>query len=89
MKLKQRNLHVNMEKTEEYTISRTQYDWRKCKYLGSLLDTENDIKRRKGLAIDAFNTLNKFLNNHRASMKTKSKIFQAFINSIFLYNSEL
>ena len=88
-KLKKRNLNVNLEKTEEYTISRTADDWKKCKYLGSLLETENDIKRRKGLAIDAFNTLNKFFANPRASITTKAKIFKAFITSIFLYNSEI
>ena len=55
-RLKERNLYVNNEKTEEYIIkSNGQEKWKKCKYLGSLLDTEHDIKRRKGLAIDTFN----------------------------------
>ena len=40
-------LHVNESKTERYNILRSREDaWKKCKYLGSLLDTEEDIKRQ-------------------------------------------
>jgi hypothetical protein len=47
-KLKKRNLNVNLEKTEEFTVSRTGNDeWKKSKYLGSHLDTDRDIKRRQ------------------------------------------
>lgn len=89
-KLKERNLFVNNEKTEEYNISREgKDDWKMCKYLGSLLDTEHDIKRRKGLAIDTFNNFKHIMDSNKVSIETKMKIFQAFINSIFLYNSEL
>ena len=88
-KLKKRNLGVNLEKTEEYTLNRKEEKWKKCKYLGSILDTENDIKRRKGLAIDAFNSLNRYFTNRRANIKLKTRIFTTFVQSIFLYNSEL
>jgi hypothetical protein len=50
-KLAERNLQVNKDKTEEYIIERNSNTWRKCKYLGSLLGTEEDLKRRKGLVI--------------------------------------
>ena len=48
VKLAQRGLKINESKTEEYTIKRANCDnrWRDCKLLGSLLDTQNDIKRR-------------------------------------------
>ena len=50
-----RNLIVNADKTEEYSISRTpDQSWKYCKYLGSLLETSEDIKRRKQLACAAF-----------------------------------
>ena len=53
--LTDKNLLVNPEKTEEYSINRTSnQDWKNCKYLGSLLGDEEDIKRRKLLACDAF-----------------------------------
>ena len=50
--LKNYNLHINESKTEEYKIGRDgPEDWKKCKYLGTLLYTGSDIIRRKGLAI--------------------------------------
>ena len=41
-------LYVNESKIERYQIQRGAEDaWKKCKYFGSLLDTEEDIKRQK------------------------------------------
>ena len=37
-------------KTEEYEIHKETDEWKKCRYLGSLLDSEEDIKRRRLLA---------------------------------------
>ena len=47
------NLHVNEHKTEEYTVPdatpiRGKDSWRKCKLLGSLLDTKEDIDPYSG-----------------------------------------
>jgi len=87
--LKSFNLHVNETKTEEHRIKRGGDDnWKKCKYLGTLLDTNNDISRRKRLAILAFNKL-KIAFNSKLSIKNKVRIFNAYIESIFLYNAEL
>ena len=55
--LKPRDLNVNHNKTEQYIISRTNNEWRLCKYLGSILDTGDDIKGRKILAITTANQL--------------------------------
>ena len=88
-KLKERNLQINKDKTEEYKIKKDSDDWKKCRYLGSLLGTEEDIKKRKGLAIDAYNQLKNFLDHKKTSIQLKMRIFQAYICSIFLYNSEL
>ena len=59
VKLAQRGLKINESKTEEYTIKSANCNkrWRDCKLLGSLLDTQNDIKGRKLLAINAANNL--------------------------------
>ena len=36
---------VNEEKAEEFTINRNgEVTWKKCKLLGTLLDTEEDVK---------------------------------------------
>ena len=55
IKLAKRDLTINETKTENYIICRQNCDnaWKECKLLGSLLDTELDIKRRKELAVDA------------------------------------
>ena len=50
IKLKAINLFVNTEKPEKYNIKRNgNEEWKICKYLGTILDSEKDIKRRKGL----------------------------------------
>ena len=64
-------------------------DWKGCKLLGSLLDTKSDIKRRKILTIDAMKKLETVFRSHRISIKLKVRCFQAYISSVFLYNSEL
>ena len=64
-------------------------DWKNCKCLGSMIDTSADIKRRKSLSIDAMNKLKQVWKNKRVKTCTKLKIFNAYITSIFLYNSEL
>ena len=88
--LQERNLNINLDKTEEYIISKEGNDnWKKCKYLGSLLNTEDDIKRRKSLAINTFNQLKHIFNSNKTSMDKKMRIFQAYVSSVFLYNSEL
>ena len=50
-KINKRHLICNAEKIEHSTIERNGSDeWKNIKYLGSKLDTEKDIKRRKQLA---------------------------------------
>ena len=89
-KLRSRNLIINDSKTEQYEIKRNgENKWKKCKYLGTLLDTNEDIKRRKRLATVAFHKLKFILKSKRTSILLKTRIFTAFITSIFLYNSEL
>ena len=67
-------------------------DLKSCKCLGSMIDTAltaADIKRRKSLCIDALNKLKNVWKNNRVSTQVKRKIVNAFIASIFSYNSEL
>ena len=85
-----RNMVINESKTEEYDIIRQCNEkWNKCKLLGSLLDTEKDINRRKILATDAFQTLNKFVYSRKISNAIKIITFNAYVASVFLRNSEL
>ena len=89
-KLKERNLQVNEGKTEEYTIKRGGgEEWRTCKYVGSLIDTYEDIKRRKKLAMAALNQHRHSLLSNKIRLKTRIRILNAYITSIFMYNSEV
>ena len=55
--LSARDLKINNSKTEEYNITAANNEWKKCKYLGSLLDSTEEIKRRKTLTVAALNKL--------------------------------
>ena len=62
--LSDRNLQINASKTETYTICRQgSENWRKCKYIGSLLGTEEDIDRRKHLTNFAYQNLKSVFNS--------------------------
>ena len=90
--LKKRDLLINESKTEEYTITKNNKcdnKWKKCKLLGSLLDTTEDMKRRKGLALAAITSLKHIFNNNRISISIKMRTFNAYITPVYLYNSEL
>ena len=91
VKLAKRGLKINESKTEEYTIKRANCDnrWRDRKLLGSVLDTQNDIKRRKVLAIIAANKLKHLFLNKDVTISVKTKLFKSYITPIFLSNSEL
>ena len=66
---------INESMTEEYEIIRQGNEkWKKCKLLGSLLDTEKDINRRIFLAIDAFKTLNNILTAAKSATQSKSEL---------------
>ena len=54
-----------------------------------LLDTAEDINRRKQLSMMDYNKLKFILDSKKTSIQMKIRIFSSFIASIFLYNSEL
>ena len=87
--LEKRGLQINEDKTEKYTISRTNTDqtWKKCKLLGTLLDTTEDIKRRKSLAIEATKSVQSAFKNKKLWIGTKANIFDTYVSSVFLYNA--
>ena len=88
--LTDRDLKVNVSKTEEYEINRKgDQKWKQCKFLGAQLDTKTEVKRRKGLTISALRNLNKILKSDKSSIKLKSRTFDAYAFSIFLFNSEI
>ena len=78
IKLAQRRLKINESKIEEYTIKRANCDnlWRDCKLLGSLPDTQNDIKTSKVLTINAAKKLKHLFLNKDVAINVKTKLFK-------------
>ena len=88
--LKTRNLNINQAKTEKYSIIRNGDDcWKKCKYVGSLLGTNEDINRRIGITNSHYKTLGTIFGSKKVSQQLKFRIFNALLENIFLYNSEV
>ena len=88
--LLENGLYINKSKTEKFHVSKYgDNKWKSCKYLGSLLGTEEDIKRRKGLAHDSYKTLEKILESTLVSEHMRIRVFRAYTETILLYNSEL
>ena len=93
-KLKLYNLGVNLSKTEKYTVpdppnTTTKESWKSCKLLGSIIDTENDIKRRKALAMAVLTYHKKVYNSKNLSINQKIRHYKMYVESTLLYNCEL
>ena len=79
---------MNEQKTEEFTIKRNGKEtWKKYKLLGPLLDTEQDVKQRKVLAMNVVNSMNKIFFGD-ISIEVKVRSFNCCVSSVFLYNCE-
>ena len=93
-KLQVFNLGVNHTKTEKYTApdppdTAAKDSWKTCKLLGSLLDTEKDITRRKTLAMATAKKFKNIYSSKNLSILQKTRHFKMFIESTLLYNCEL
>ena len=74
--LMKRNLTCNESKTETYSITRDgDNTYKNCRYLGlgSLLDTTEDFKRRKILAMNSMRTYDPVWKTSNVSIFTKSE----------------
>ena len=87
-KLDRNGLKINNSKTEKFIINRNNDQWKKCRLLGTLLDTSEEIKRRKALTINAANNLSHFFNNNKLTIMTKVRLINTYVEPIFLYNAE-
>ena len=99
--LEKRGLIINTEKTEEHKISykplpkknevvkKEDWSWQSCKYLGSLVDSQADLKRRKSLTIVSMRKLDDIWKSKDTTIATKLRIFNSLVAPILLYNSEI
>ncbi|GFR67696.1 retrovirus-related Pol polyprotein LINE-1 [Elysia marginata] len=61
--LEKYQLKVNIDKTEFTLLSKSEEDWKKVKKVGSLIDDNEDIERRKQLSSTALTRLNNLLHS--------------------------
>ena len=87
--LKENNLIINESKTEEYVIGEGEELWKKCKFMGSKIDTAEDIKARKGITIGVYRKLENIFKSRKIGNEIKLKVYKTYICSVFLYNSEI
>jgi len=88
--LANRNLKINKSKTENICVSKKGTDeWKNCKYLGSYFDTVKDVCHRKKMSMATYQKYKTILQSKKISLVVRMRIFNAYIASIFLYNSEL
>ncbi len=81
--LKKINLQINSTKTEEFDIERGgDESWKKCKYIGSLIDTEEDIKQSKQLLMVLYIQDKHPLTSTKITLKTRIRIFKAYVSSV-------
>ena len=72
-------------RSKGYTIDRPSKDvsWKCCKILGSLLDTEEDIKRRKKLVRDARNAFQEVWKCNQTNRSMEIRLFDALVQISF------
>ena len=87
-KLSSWDLIMNEKKAEEFIIKRNgEETWKKCKLLGTLLDTEEGVKQRKVLAMNVVNSMKEiFFGDINIEVKVRS--FNCYVSSVFLYIHE-
>ncbi len=89
-KLKEHNLNTNPTKEEEYKITRNGDEkWKKYKYLGSYIDTERYTKSTKCKAMAAYTQCKHILTDKKLDMNIRMRIFNVYITSVFMYNTEI
>ena len=74
---------------EEIPQENTSPNWKSCRLLGSLLDTQADFERRKTIARNSMKLLTHIYNSKIINIQLKIRTFNAYTASIFLFNTEL
>ena len=83
-------LGVNRDKTERFSISQNcDATWKDTIVIGSKLDTQRDISRRKQLASAAWSKYGNLLLNKTLPLLLRVKYFDAYVSSIFLHQCGL
>ena len=79
--------HYELKKKEFTNKRNGEETWKKCKLLGTLLDTEEDVKWRKVLAMNVVNLMKEIFVRD-ITIELKIRYFNCYVSSVFLYNCE-
>lgn len=83
------NLSINNQKTELHHISRTSKEpATACKYLGTWIDSQKDIRARRTAALISFDKVKSTIQSEKVRLTKRVALFRALVEPIFLYNSE-
>ena len=86
-KLSSWDVIMNEEKNRIHHEEKRRRNMEKCKLLGTLLDTEEDVKWRKVLAMNVVNSMKEIFFGD-ISIDVKVRSFNCYVSSVFLYNCE-
>ncbi|GFS05961.1 hypothetical protein ElyMa_001212600 [Elysia marginata] len=76
--LEKHQLKVNTDKTEFTLLSKSEENWKKGKKVGSLIDDNEDIERRKQLSSTALSRLNNlWLKDNKIKTATKIHLYKS------------
>ena len=85
------NLIVNQSKTENIVIERKDKGnetWRSTKKLGNLLGDQEDMQKRKTLAMTAMNKMNKiWIRGKKVDIKRRLKLYNILVKPVLTYNA--
>lgn len=79
-------LKPNPTKTVKLRVSRADTEWRSVKILGSLLGDKEDIAYRMASGTKAFCALYRGFISRHASLRTKVRLYNAYVLPVILYN---
>ena len=89
--LKEGNLIVNHSKTENIVIERKDKEsetWRNTTKLGSLLGDQEDIQKRKTLAMTAMNKMKKiWIRKNKVGIRKRLKLYNTLVKPVLTYNA--
>ena len=78
--LKKYQLKVNTVKTEYTSISKSEEGWKEVKKVGSLIDDEKDLERRKQFLTMALYKLNHlWIKGNKLKISTKIKLYKSLV----------
>lgn len=69
-------------------MSKEEIKWKECKYLGTILDSEEVLQRRNKLTKISYNSISHVFSDTKLNVLTKIRVMTALECFVYLYNCE-